>query len=180
MRISKNKLVALILENIALLIIGVVLVIGFWYHEYFYSIYAPVLFIAGGAVIVAMIWTIVWIRKDRDFFNKARGVIIFEPKEKELVEKGEKTALIFKDHLDTYRKNEVYKAKINITSKKDFAKLALKKIFHIELDDLTSLEIAKLGFDDEKQFREYWKQRYGKFKKKQEATLITFNLAEGK
>jgi hypothetical protein len=180
MRISKNKLIALIVENLALLGIGVILVIGFWYHEYFYSVYAPILFIAGGAVIVVMIWTIVWIRKDRDFFNKAKGVIIFEPKEKELVEKGEKTALIFKDHLDTYHKNEVYKAKINITSKKDFAKLALKKIFHIELDDLSKMDITKLGFEDTEEFKDYWKKRYGKYKKKQEATLITFNLVEGK
>ena len=179
MNISKNKLIALIVENLALLGIGVVLVIGFWYHEYFYSVYAPILFIAGGAVIVIMIWTIVFIRKDREFFDRAKGVIIFEPKEKDKVEKGEKTAVIYKDHLDNYHKNEIYQAKINITSKKGFAKLVLKRILHIELTDLSKLEIIKLGFEDMKEFKGYWKGRHGRYNKKEEATYIEFKVKEG-
>jgi len=179
MRMNKNKAIALILENLALLAIGVILVVGFWYHSEFYSIYAPILFVGGGGIIVAMIWTIVFFRKERDFFHEVKGVLIFESREKEQIEMGQKTALIFKDHLGTYEKDQIYQAKINITSKKNFAKLVLKKIGHIELSDLGMTEIVKLGFEDLDDFKDHWKKKHGKYKLSQEATLIEFNIQGG-
>ncbi len=179
MKISKNKLGTLILESLGLLAIGVVLVIGFWYHSYFYEIWAPVLFVAGGVLIVIIIWTIVFIRKDRDIFDRPKGVMIFEPREKDLVENGQKTMVIFKKHLENYRKSEIYQAKINITSKRGFAKLSLKRILHIELRDLTIKEILRLGYNSEKDFKNDWKNRFGQYSKKMEATLIEFSVLEG-
>ena len=114
---NTNQMIALVLENIALLAIGGMLVLGFYYHSTFYAIYTPILYIAGSAMIVLMIWTVVMIRSKKDYLTKTDGVIIFDPNEKEKVLNGIKKTKIFDRRLKNYTKDYRYNAKIIILSK---------------------------------------------------------------
>lgn len=180
MFVNKNRLIALALQNLALLVIGAILVIGFWYHGNFYQIYFPILVLIGGIVIFLMIKTIAFLWKEREFVSDSKGVILFDPGQKENVVSGDITQVFFKGDNDTYWKDKQYDAKMNLTSKKSFAKLLVTDVEHKELAKINDLDLLKAGSSSFKQFKKDWKAKHGSYSKNDTVTIVRFKLVGGK
>lgn len=178
MHFSRNKIIALGLETVGLIVVSIALVLGFYYHSYFYEIYTPLLFIGGAVIIVLMIWTIVWLRKERKFGHKTKGVMIFEPEEKEKIMSGMMTEVVYIDHVNNYSMGVNYDAKMNITAKSGFATLKVVDIDHLMLKDLKELNYMRLGFGSKKKFTRWWKRKYGSYESRTDVTLLTIKILE--
>ena len=172
----RNKIILLVIENAALLTIGAILVVGFWYHSNFYSIGLPLLVAIGAVIIVLMIITITLIRKGKDLLDGSKGFILLDPGDKEKVLDGLKTQAMFRGHTENYKKGQTYHAKVNITSKKHFAKLYVKAVKSAKLGELKEPAALKMGYCDLKELKADWKKRFGRFEKDTDVTIVDFEL----
>jgi len=172
----RNKIILLVIQNAALLTIGAILVIGFWYHSNFYNIYFPILVLGGAVIIVLMIITISLMRKGHDIIDGSKGFILLDPGDKEKVLDGLKTQAMFRGQTDDYKKGRTYHAKVNITSKKHFAKLYVKAVKISKLGEVKEHGAIKMGYKDMKELKADWKTRFGSFEKDQDVTIVDFEI----
>lgn len=150
--------------------------VGFWYHSNFYSIGLPLLVVIGAVIIALMILTISLMRKGHDLLDGSKGFILMEPDDKEKVMGGLKTQAIFRGKTANYKKGQTYHAKLNITSKKHFAKIYVKSVEHAKLKDVKEPAALKMGYKDLKELKKDWKKRFGNYEKDQDVTIVDFEL----
>jgi hypothetical protein len=177
LKLEKDK-IGVLLQNIVLFVIAVIIVIAFYFHGIFYEFGLPLLLLWGGVLTFSLFKIIMWSSKKVSKHAKIDGVLLFKDKEKDLIIHGLKKQTILPARRTRMKVGEIYRAKINIMSKKYFAELEITDILEKELESLTYEDLKYEGINSFKEFRIDWLNRYGAWHEGNKIRLIRFNVVD--
>ena len=154
------------------------LVIGFYFHGIFYEFGLPLLLLIGGVTTYSVLKLIMWSANHAPDQSKIDGVLIFKGKEKDLIIHGLKKQTMLPARRTRMKVGEIYRAKINIMSKKYFANLKITDILEKDLDNLSHEDLQREGLNSHDEFINSWVEQYGALQAGQKVRLIRFNVMD--
>jgi len=178
--IKKRKVLIQLASNLAIVLIGAILVLGFYYHQYFYDFGLPLLLLVGALLVFLIIRVTQWLGGER-FDASGEGFILFTSDEVEAVLSGVKRQTIrLKRDDNRYRVGSFYDAKVGVTSERKFAIIRISGVVEKTLDELTDEDIRREGFSCRSEYKKRWKGRHGSWDGKTPVQVIRFRVEDNK
>ena len=169
-----RKYFAYAVTLIGLLLIGVALVYGFFYHTLVYRLGPPLLVIVGGLMVFLTFKMIVFFIRFKSVEEEGSGIVIFDEREKDFVLLGKKTRHILMSDEINLKKGDVYEAKTEVIQKKPFALLTVTSVKKMAFFKLAHAEVLMLGFKSEDELLGAMMKKDRGFQVSDEITMIGF------
>jgi len=173
-----KKIFAYIVSMAGLLLIGVVLVYGFFYHTLFYQLGLPLLIIVGGLLVFVTFKMIGFFIRYKDVEEEGCGILIFTQSERSRILSGEKTKHLLASDAGYLKKGDLCEAKTEVIQKRPFAMLEITKTTRKPFSRLAKAEVLMLGFKSEEDLLDIMKKKDREFSVSSDITLIGFKVKE--
>lgn len=164
-----------ILKNSLLFVISLLLVLGFYYHPYFYQLGLFWLLVVGGTVTFIIIKLGAWINST-GVIQMYDGVMLFEPHQSELIKNGLMKQTIRLPRASRIRKGHIIRAKLSLESDIYFAELLITDVRKKAIDQLTEEDVYLSGYKNLAEFKKQWEEKHGKINEDDKVRIIKFRL----
>lgn len=179
-RVRLRAYVASAVRNVAMLGIGALLVLGFFYHGEFYQLGLPYLLLVGAALVLLIIRMTQWLGAF-EMRTPTDGFVIFGPEEVESVLSGARKQTVRLDRPGTgYAPESLLGAKVGVTSSRMFAILRVIGVERKRLGELSREEMRWDGSSDGETFRRKWWTRHGTWDPDTGVVIIRFRVVDPK
>lgn len=173
-----KKIFAYVVSLVGLLLIGVALVYGFFYHTLFYQLGLPLLILVGGLLVFVTFKMIGFFIRYKDVEEEGCGILIFSKDEKTRILSGEKTKHLLASDAGYLKKGDLCEAKTEVIQKKPFAMLEITKVTRKPFSQLAKAEVLMLGSESEDALLKTMKKKDREFKVSNEINIIGFKVKE--
>ena len=172
--VPKTGLDSPLVRNAAMFVVSMLMVIGFWGHQAFYTIgFLPLIFV-GGALTFALLKVILWANGSLGWGRRSAGTLLFAPDDVRLVQYGSKTATVRPLRRTRMRAGSIYEAKLSVVSDRAFARLLVTDVYRRRLGQFTEEEVARDGASSLEDFRKRWEAAHHRWDPGEIARLIQF------
>lgn len=188
-RVKRRIIIGKLVRNIVFFIISVSLVLVFWHHRRLFELGYELVVIAGSILVFLAIKLGSWLGSKHVILGRAKGTVLFQPGDINLVLYGTKRQLIrpYKD--GEVKVGSIYEAKLALSRKSDeselqkekpFAKILVEDVYAVLLKEITEQDATSAGFRSLEDFKEKWTSLYGEFKPDDVVRIIKFDVLEKK
>ena len=175
---ESRRLMALVARNVAILTVGAILVLGFFYHGEFYQLGLPTL-VAVGAILVFIIIRLTQWLSGFEMNIPTHGFMLFPPEDVEPILSGVKRQTIRLDRTGSpFASDALFSAKVGVMSPRNFAVLRIVGVRRKLLADVTRDEARREGVGDRQVFQRAWEDRHCGWEPDTQVAVIRFRVVD--
>ncbi len=150
---KREAVIVFALQNVVLIAISVVLIVGFWYHGAFYRLGLPWLIVLGGAIVFGVIQAVRFAHRPMRYLYRAAGSLTFDQDEVVAVNNNIITSVILRRIPDRLHIGVVLNARLSKDTP-PVTRLIVRDIYRKRADAVTRDERTRAGYRSKSDFYE--------------------------